>query len=223
MKVEATRTPVTPEDLGRALALAWLKLWGQMPGRKSIDLLLAQSAHETARWRSCMNWCLGNAKATARWDGDYCERPCNELLGKALAEDAVSRAGKRPDGTPDAVVTGSVATEMIVWFYPPNPASRFRAFDTLEAGALDYLSILADRFSGAWGDVVAGEPTRFAQSLRALKYYTAPVETYAAALRSLAREYSHLDIDLTEPPADITGRLAADQDAILRAFTPEDK
>lgn len=221
MKVEATRTPVTPEDLGRALALAWLKLWDQMPGRRSIDLLLGQSAHETARWRSCMNWNLGNAKATARWDGDYCERPCNELLGKALAEDAVSRAGKRPDGTPDAVVTGSVATEMIVWFYPPNPASRFRAFDTLEAGALDYLSLLADRFSGAWGDVVAGEPTRFAQSLRALKYYTAPVETYAAALRSLAREYSHLDIDLTEPPADITGRLAADQDAMFRTFKPE--
>ena len=217
MKVEAVRTPATPADVGAALGRAWYRLFGAMPERASIDLLLAQWALETSRGRSCYGWNLGNVKATAAWDGDFCERACNELLGQRDAEAALSRAAPRTDGPgSDVLLGGTVGSLRIVWFYPPNPASRFRAFDTLEAGALDYLSLLADRFSGAWGDVLTGDARRFAQTLRALRYYTAPVETYATALVSLAREFSHLSIDLSPPAPDTSGALAAAQDASLR-------
>ena len=37
-----------------------------------------------------------------------------------------------------------------------------------------------------------------------------------------SRAASHLAIDLTPPPPEITGRLAADQDAAFRMFKPED-
>lgn len=220
MKVEAVRTPCDPATLGRALALAHLKLHGFMPERPFIDLSLAQWAQESARGKSCFNWNLGNIKATAKWPGNYCARYCNEVLTQAQANDALARAGTREDGTPDVVFGGVIGTQRIVHFYPSNPATFFRAFDTIEAGALDYLDILYDRFNAAWKYLQAGDAIAFAAALRVMRYYTAPESTYSAGLRSLAREYSHLTIDLSPPPADITGRLAADQDAAFRMVKP---
>ncbi len=224
MKVEAVRTPATVEEIGRALALAWLRLFGEMPSKASIALLLAQSALETSRWRSCYSWGLGNAKWTPATETDHCYRECNELLSPAAARAAFEKAQPRTDADGMNVALGGfVAEKQIVWFYPDHAASAFRAFATLEEGALDYLSLLATRFEPAWPSVKAGDPVGFVTRLAASHYFTAPLPSYLKPVESLFREYSHLDIDLTEPPADITGRLAADQDAILRAFRPEDK
>lgn len=220
MKVEPIRTLCLPEALGRALALAHLRLHGVMPGRPFINLALAQWAHESGRGRACFNWNLGNVKATAKWEGDYCERYCNEVLTQMQANDALARAGTREDGSPDVVLGGSIGVERVVNFYQPNPATRFRAFDTLEAGALDYLDILFDRFGSAWKCLEDGDADAFAAALRAAKYYTAPEATYAAGLRSLTREYSYLTIDLSVP-TDPTGALAAVQSASLRDLSWE--
>ena len=52
-------TPIEPEALADALVHAWRKLLATTPSRESILVLLAQSAHETGRWRSCHCWNLG--------------------------------------------------------------------------------------------------------------------------------------------------------------------
>lgn len=224
MRVAAVKTPATVEEIGRALALAWLRLFGEMPSKASLALLLAQSALETSRWRSCYSWGLGNAKWTPATDTDHCYRQCNELLSPAAAKAAFEKAQPRTDADGPNVALGAyVAEKQIVWFYPDHAASAFRAFATLEEGALDYLSLLATRFEAAWPAVIAGDPVGFVTRLKASLYFTAPLADYLRSVESLFREYSHLDIDLTEPPADITGRLPADQDAMFRTFTPEDK
>lgn len=221
MRVEAIKTPVAMPEVLRALALAFWRLFDVGPTKATITLLGAQFAHETSRGRSCYNFCLGNAKTTAAWDGDFCERPCNELLTEKQAADALSRAGTRDDGTPDVVLGGLVGRDRVVWFYPSNPASRFRAFPTLEAGAIDYLDLLRNRFEKAWPDILIGDPVRFATTLRAQRYYTDTVERYSAGLVSLVREFSRLDIDLTAPPRDPTGALAAVQSDSLRGLSWE--
>ena len=221
MKVEAIRTPVAIPAMGRSLGLAWYCLRGKMPTRPAIDLTLAQYAQETGRGKSCFSFNVGNVKWVDGVPTDYCERYCNELLTEKQAQDALSRAGVQADGTPDVVLRGFVGGLRIVDFFPPNPASRFRAFATLDEGCLDYLSILGDRFSTAWSYLEAGDADGFAHALHRARYYTADPKTYAAGLVSLAREYSHLTIDLTLPEADITGRLPADQDAMFRTFKPE--
>lgn len=222
MRVPAVRTPATVEEIGRALALAWLRLFGEMPSKASIALLLAQSALETSRWRSCYSWGLGNAKWTPTTDTDHCFRSCNELLSPAAAKAAFEKAQPRTDADGLNVALGAyVAEKQIVWFHPDHAASAFRAFDTLEAGALDYLSLLATRFESAWPAVVAGDPAGFVTRLKASLYFTAPLADYMRSVESLFREYSRLEIDLSPPPADITGRLAADQDAMFRTFKPE--
>ncbi len=221
MKVEAVRTPVAMPAMGRSLGLAWYRLRGKMPTRPAINLTLAQYAQETGRGKSCFSFNVGNVKWVDGVPTDYCERYCNELLTENQAQDALSRAGVQADGTPDVALRGFVGGLRIVEFFPSNPASRFRAFATLDDGCLDYLSILGDRFSTAWVYLEAGDADAFAAALSRARYYTAPESVYATGLRSLQREFSHLEIDLTEPPIDITGRLAADQDAAFRMFKPE--
>lgn len=216
MKVEASRTPCEPAELGRALYLASLRLLNAPLTRPAVCLLLAQSALETGRWRSAYSWNLGNVKAAPAWQGSYCERYCNELLTEQQARDAHSRASLQPDGTLDVILGGVVGGRRIVNFYPPNPASRFRAFDSIEEGALDYLSILADRFASAWRYLADGDAPGFAAALHRARYYTADPKAYAAGLVSLQREYSHLTIDLSAPARDTLDGLAATQSDTLR-------
>lgn len=216
MRVEAIRTPCDPAELGRALYLASLSLLNAPLTRPAVDLLLAQWGLETGRGRSCYSWGLGNVKATPAWQGDHCERYCNELLTEQQARDALTRATLLPDGTLDVILGGVVGGKRIVNFYPPNPATWFRAFDSIEAGALDYLSILADRFASAWRYLELGDAPGFALALSKARYYTADPKSYAAGLVSLQREYSHLAIDLSPPARDTLDGLTATQSDTLR-------
>ena len=216
MRVEAIHTPCDPAELGRALYLASLSLLNAPLTRPAVDLLLAQWGLETGRGRACFNHNLGNVKSAPAWQGDHCERYCNELLTEQQARDAHSRATLTPDGTLDVILGGVVGGKRIVNFYPPNPATRFRAFDSLEAGALDYLSILADRFASAWRYLEAGDAAGFAAALHRARYYTADPKAYAAGLVSLQREYSHLTIDLSPPARDTLDGLTATQSDALR-------
>ena len=217
MKVEAVRTPATVEEIGRALALAWFRLFGEMPAKASIALLLAQSAIETRRWQSCYSWGLGNAKWTPATDTDHCYRECNELLSPGAAKAAFEKAQPRADADGlNVALGGLIAEKQIVWFYPDHAASAFRAFATLEEGALDYLSLLATRFGSAWPSVKAGDPVGFVTRLAASHYFTAPLPGYLKPVESLFREYLRLEIDLSPPAPDTSGALAAAQDASLR-------
>ena len=78
----------------------------------------------------------------------------------------------------------------VVWFEPDNPACCFRAFPTLDAGALDYLQTLHRRFQSAWPAVVAGDPARFSHLLKRSRYYTADEAQYTKTLVALFREFS---------------------------------
>ncbi len=68
------------------------------------------------------------------------------------------------------------------WFDPPHPQTRFRAFDTLEEGAVDYLKMLHERFFLSWPAVESGDPKEFAHLLKRQGYYTADEGEYASAL-----------------------------------------
>ena len=160
-----TLTHATPAEVGRALVRAWRALEGRDPDRRSIVVLLAQGALETGRWKSMHCWNLGNVKSV---DGDgrsWTFFRCNEVLG-----------GR------------------VVWFDPPHPACRFRAFDTLDEGALDYLALLRRRYVSAWPAVLVGDPVAFVRALKRARYFTADEEPYVRAVASLFAEFSTLDL-----------------------------
>ncbi|MBX3210436.1 MAG: glucosaminidase domain-containing protein [Labilithrix sp.] len=62
----------------------------------------------------------------------------------------------------------------------------FRAYRSLDEGALDYVRLMRDRFGGAVARAEAGDVDGFARALKQARYYTADESKYASALRGLA-------------------------------------
>ncbi len=61
----------------------------------------------------------------------------------------------------------------------------FRAYGTLDEGALDYVKLMRGRFSGAVSFAERGNVDGFAHALKQAHYYTADESRYAAALHAL--------------------------------------
>jgi hypothetical protein len=163
MIVEARKTPITPLDVARALRAAWLRLFEVVPADQQIAVLLAQSALETGRWKSCYCWNLGNIKPGSKWSGDCYQIRLNEVI----------------DGK-------------VRWFDPPHPQTNMRAYSSLFDAAADYLWMLRRRFSSSWTPVLNGDPVAFSQALKRQGYYTADEPPYTKAVKSLFLEYYRL-------------------------------
>jgi flagellar protein FlgJ len=61
----------------------------------------------------------------------------------------------------------------------------FRAYDTIDDGAADYIRLLRDRFGAALDAARRGDVDAFAGKLKQAGYYTASEADYARALRAL--------------------------------------
>ncbi len=223
MRVEAVRTPATKEQVSRALVVAWWALLHEPPTREAIMLMTAQSAFECGWWKALWNFNIGNSKSQQK-SGLWYFVQCSELLDPARAESLRT-------ADPDRVSLGLLVNvaepgkppkmRRSVTFKPDHPASCFRAHATLEAGITDHVRMMFDNFESAIAPIKAGNISAACDAL-ADRYFTDQRAHYEYVWRDCLRQLGDLEIDLSPPPADITGRLAADQDAIFRAFTPED-
>ena len=62
----------------------------------------------------------------------------------------------------------------------------FRAYRSLDDGALDYVRLMRDRFGSAVSRAELGDVDGFAHALKQARYYTADESKYASALRGLS-------------------------------------
>lgn len=161
-------TKCLPADLYAALGDAWRTLIGSDPSRASKLVLVAHWALETGFGHACWNWNLGNVKHVAGDGRDYCQFRCNEVIHG-----------------------------QIVWFDPPDPATSFRAFATLEAGVVDYLALLRGQFGFAWPAVEAGDVADFCHRLKLRQYYTADEGQYTSGV---LRCFHQLDLTIPADP-----------------------
>jgi hypothetical protein len=198
------RTPATTAAVLAALAVAAPEL-----GRRSILILLAQSALETGWWRSAWCWNFGNAKhVEGRTEGSWTFFSCDELLSSAQAKDFLARAKPRTDGPagldveldPKPRPDGLVRT----LFHPSHRGCRFRAFESLEEGIADHVAMLRRRYPEAWAHAIAGDAAAYSRALKAGRYYTAPEQGYTASLVSIVaqldRQVPRLEIAVAETP-----------------------
>lgn len=198
----AVKTPAAPIDVAHALIAAWGVLFGVHPPHKeSIAILLAQWCLETGRGRSMWCYNFGNAKSRSGDGRSWCYFACNEVLSPQDVQHYVAGAQPRTDGKPGPNAVATSAT--VVWFYPSHPGCRFRAFHTIDEGALDYMGMLNRRFARAWPAVLAGDPAAFSHALKMQGYYTADEGQYTRGVIAIFKEMMALDFDVNEaPPAE---------------------
>ena len=196
-ELAAQKTPVAKEAIIKALYDAWTHLFNQTPKKESIWVLASQVALETGWCASMWNFNLGNVKSREGDGHDYCYFACNEILKKAVADSyaakdpATAKVSKyRDDGT------------AIIWFYPKHPGCRFRAFNSLLDGCIDYIGLLNKRFTNSWPAVIAGDPAQFSHMLRTQGYYTADEISYTKTLVSVFGTISRLNVDYSTPHDD---------------------
>lgn len=190
------KTPVTKEQAVEALWKAWQGFFGSTPKKESIWVLASQWALETGWGRSMHNYNLGNVKARDGDGFDYQYFACNEILKRAEAE-------KLNEADPDHAKISTTRSDgtCIIWFYPNHPGCRFRAFNSLIAGATDYIALLAKRFDKAWPAVSAGDPALFSHMLRQQGYYTADEYSYTTSLVKCYNALARLAFDYNSLPS----------------------
>lgn len=185
------KTVVSPEKMIQTMALTWDRVSGSdpyTPSPRTLCLLAAQWALETASGQSMMNNNPAGIKANTNEDHTYYWT--FEDLPPTQAQAIVDRSttdqpAEFHDGTTEGQENDKVRKNgnWRVHIGPDHPASRFRSYDTLTAGVEDYLRRLkSGKFAPAWQEVVKGDPSEFAQKLKDLKYYTADAWDYAHAL-----------------------------------------
>ncbi len=155
-------TPVSMVDAYHALAKAWPEA-----RRRSLLVLVGQIDVETAGGARIYNWNLGNVRPTAGQLRTYFPSAF-EMLDEV---------------PPDAVkATQSLDGKWKCDFVPPHPATRFRAFRSLDEGVAEHLVTLRGRFKAAWPAVVAGDALQFAVILKRQRFYTGPESGYASEM-----------------------------------------
>lgn len=185
VELPPTITSVSAEEAWNALGRAYLATRGAAPSRETLACLAAQWALETGWGKEMRCFNVGNVKATPKWAGDFAFFATSERLSPEAAQGALNRAGQRPDGTPDVAVpdwTPNEKGKVRVLFYPRNPATKFRAFPSLDQGAAEQIRTLNTSFPTTLPALESGDPDAWARALHRARYYTADPDVYADTL-----------------------------------------
>lgn len=94
--------------------------------------------------------------------------------------------------------------------------ARFRAYDSVDEGARDYVRTLARRFPGAIDAARQGNAAGFVDALQRGHYFTADPAAYRRGVESLAREFEHVG-----PREGVlrVDRVGAGEMGVIQAFT----
>ena len=178
--VDAKLTPLTKEVAACTLRTAYKNIMGEYPSLDSLAILYAQTALESGNFQKGL-W-NANWGNIKRLSGiKYTSFKCSEVLD-----------GKNQ------------------WFYPYHPQTFFSAWDTVEEGAVAYLSFLKNRkrYAAAWQEMVAGNTIKYVVCLKQSGYFTADLTQYLKGVVSLTEEFKRkfkdydwpeeVDVDVSE-------------------------
>ena len=190
-------TPVTRTDLLKGLVEAWGHLFGVAAKKESICILGSQWCLETGNGKSMHCFNLGNVKSSEGDGHDFTFFGCGEELSLGVAQHAVQSSSLVTIKRIYQVGSTQMAS---VWVEPKHPWCRFRAFQSINEGAIDYINLLVKRFQRAWPSVLSGDPALFSHYLHEQHYYTADEGSYTAGLVSLYHTLGQIPVDYTYNP-----------------------
>lgn len=180
--VPTIRTVVARREYIRAVILGWHVVGEGAPEKSSVGVLWSQYMIETGG-RDAWGWNIGNSKEVPNDGINYhALRGVWEGVTPAEATRLIGSGQALPDPSLDhakAVGPGMVS----VIFQPPHPATWFSSFESLDQAMTHHLRFLARRFATAWPAVLAGDPRKFAEALKARGYFTASAKSYADGMQ----------------------------------------
>jgi len=177
-EVQDRITKATAVEVAVAFVRAWRHLFRETPSVQTVFLLLAQWALETGWGKACHCFNLGNAKWSTGFD--WCCFACGEEL-------TLESALRYQKADPDHVLivrryTSNSRAMASCKFLPPHRMTWFKAFETLDEGAVYYIGSLHKRFARSWPFILSGDPFGFGHALKLQGYYTADEAQYTGSL-----------------------------------------
>ncbi len=149
--VSPVRTRLDAGQASDALRTAWRAVTGEEPSDKTVRILTAQWAHETAHGASMFNYNFGGIK------------------GVGPSGLSVSQRTREGFGETERTIT-----------------DRFRAYQTAEEGATDYVRLLSKRFPEAVQAARDGDPSAFVHALKNRGYFTGDLGAYTRSVVALS-------------------------------------
>jgi hypothetical protein len=195
-ELASTITPASKAEILETLWVAYQKYFGSTPKKESIWILASQWATETGWGKFMHAYNVGNVKCREGDGYDHQFYACNEVID-------VRTATKHAKADPvHAKIThvsadGAKAT---IWYYPPHPECRFRAFNSLLDGVSDYIGLLVRRFNKAWPSVIAGDMPSFVHALRLQNYFTADEAAYTKTMVNIFNQFAKVPFDYEKLP-----------------------
>jgi len=160
--VPTQKTSYTVPQMIEGFIKGWFKQFNEIPKKESVGVIWSQNAIETGSTTAMWNNNIGNVKYAPSKDPNQ----DNDIKYMMLNNVWEIINGKK------------------IIFQPPDPATWFRSFDSLEEGVAFHLNFLKNkRYKNSWIAVEAGDPEQFAHLLKLAKYYTAAEEDYAKGMR----------------------------------------
>jgi len=158
----AKRTVLEPLDAVSTLRDAFLTVIGVLPAPETLAILAAQSALETAKWKSMWNDNFGNIRG--QYHGQWTSFRAGENL---------------PDGS-----------EVILQPGPANRFRAYPSAALGAENYLEFLAIAGhppnpNRYAAAWRGALDGDVIAFVRGLKAGGYFTANEARYLKAEQSL--------------------------------------
>ncbi len=148
---EPKRTRLTPDQASAAIREALSRRNGSAPGDRTVALLTAQWAHETAHGASMYNYNFGGIKGVG---------PSGLSVQQKTRE-------------------GAGATERQIM-------DHFRAYDSAEDGANDYVRLLTERYPEALSAAERGDASGFVRGLKQRGYFTGDENAYERSVASIS-------------------------------------
>ncbi|MGL4808491.1 MAG: peptidoglycan-binding domain-containing protein [Giesbergeria sp.] len=144
-------------------------------------LLLCAHVHlETALNPWCYN--LGNWKAPTRFGHDFCMFRCGEEVPLNAAEAMRAKAPDQIQFRGGSYSRDGKTMQSII-VLPPHEWSRFRAWESLEAGAVGFSDGLrAPKWAAAWAALFRADTQGYSTALHKAGYFTADDRLYSRIL-----------------------------------------
>ena len=182
-ELPAEKKVITESEAAYALKHAYARVFGSDPSQETLAILLGQTALETGRFKvGFWDYNWGNIKASASYDGYIQFFECSEIIN-----------GRE------------------IFFKPPHPQCRFRAYLTPTDGAVDYIHFLTgSRYAKALVQLKAGKVVEYTTELKKAGYFTANLTKYILAMKSLYSEFmKKLDNGLMPPEPQPAAKIPA--------------